>query len=49
LEGFQAIGWRLSPGISAASIEAGLKLEDCFSASNSEVVLAIKKPPRHLS
>jgi hypothetical protein len=41
--------WRFSPRISAAGIEAGLKLQDCFSLPNSEVVFAIKKPPRHHS
>jgi hypothetical protein len=38
-----------SPRTSAASIEAGFELEDCFSAPNSEVVFAIKKPLRHHS
>jgi hypothetical protein len=41
--------WRFTPGISAASIEAGLKLQVYFSAANSEVVFAIKKPPHYLS
>jgi hypothetical protein len=36
-------------GIGAASIEAGIKLQDCFSSSNPEVVSAIKKPRRDLS
>jgi hypothetical protein len=48
---FQTIGLtRVSaPGIGAASIEAGIKLQGCFSTPNPEVVSAIKKPPRDLS
>jgi hypothetical protein len=40
---------RQATGLQGGSIEAGLKLQDCFSASNSEVVFAIKKPLRHLN
>jgi hypothetical protein len=50
LERFRAIGLTgVQPRISPAGIEAGLKLQDCFLPPNSEVVLAIKKPPRHHS
>jgi hypothetical protein len=38
-----------SARISAASIKAEFKLQDCFSVPNSEVVLAIKMQPGHLS
>jgi hypothetical protein len=35
-----------APEIGATSIEAGIKLQDCFSMANPEVVFAIKKPLR---
>jgi hypothetical protein len=40
---------RQATGLQGGSIGAGFKLEDCFSAPNSEVVFAIKKPLRHLN
>ena len=40
--------WHFGRWISAASIEAGLKLDVFSLAVNSQVALAIKKPPRKL-
>ena len=40
---------RQATGSQGGSIGAGLKLQDCFSTPNSEVVFAIKKPLRHLN
>jgi hypothetical protein len=40
---------RFSPRISPAGVWAGFKLKDCFLPLSPEVVLAIKKPPRHHS
>jgi hypothetical protein len=40
---------RQATGLQGGSIGAGLKLQDCFSAPNSEVVFAIKKPLGHLN
>jgi hypothetical protein len=40
---------RQATGLQGGSIGAGFKLQDCFSAPNSEVVFAIKKPLRHLN
>jgi hypothetical protein len=40
---------RQATGLQGGSIGAGLKLQDCFSVPNSEVVFAIKKPLSHLN